>query len=161
MSWRDSEKVKFEITGTLSKKREDIIDWLEEKNDWRYTSKLSEVEVLIVGDKPGTKLQKAIENKIDIAYEKDIIEHLGEIITEEHLPTVEKWWNGLSDKEETAWEYDLTEEQIEENKYYHVKILDEPDLTKLINLKGIIKDVFPSSGDEVLLFIDTDLENYL
>lgn len=74
--WKNSEKNKFEVTGTFPLKRDVYIRWLEDECDYTHTS-LSEANMLIVGDNPGSKVMKAIEKKIEIVYIDDVLEHFG------------------------------------------------------------------------------------
>lgn len=68
----------FLITGTLSKSRQEIINLIEENGGEVVNAVSKNVDYLIVGENPGSKLTKAKELNIDVINERDLINMIKE-----------------------------------------------------------------------------------
>lgn len=159
MSWKNSEKLRFEITGTLPFKRDIVIDWLEDECDYRHTT-LANAEILIVGDNPGSKVMKAIAKKVEIVYAHEIFDHLGEPTMPINSEVLSEWYKNLgSDEKEdiygTYFHEDHTELEDLVKKYSECFVetfMDSSDLFDWIRNKPlIIKEIVFSCGDDILI----------
>lgn len=161
-AWYEDE-LNFEITGTLTKKRKDIIEWLQsDKINFTHTS-LKNADILIVGENPGSKLMKAISKKVQIIYEEDLYTHLGDIEVKKGLgltPAME-WYKNLSREEKDdinhfyfGWDQDL---EIFAKKHEDWAIEEFSEDGEFIDwLKGkpvLIKEAIPSCGDGILVVL--------
>lgn len=153
--------MKYEITGTMKVSRNKFTNFLNSIDGWEHVSKAN-MEVLLVGDKPGdAKVMYAVKKGVKIMYEAELYKLVGEI------PTYKKFsdWYAKMLKEngndyvdiEEHWSIEKSDAKVWADCHY---ILEE-DWMKVFWLFQENKDKFDlhyitygPSGDDYMFIFD-------